>query len=142
MIPAKGAWAEVTEGRGWGTADGTVMPRTFPPPCNQTYTVTGEQILDCLGFKVKPSGRLLTHVLNSHSNTFTLFYLSIWFFETSGSETKMLFLTGSKTGINHSQQARHLMLSGRQCIGFHTAQGINTSGLFSFLVPFSICRYF
>lgn len=66
MIRAKGAWAEITEGRGWGTADGTVMPRTLPPPCNQTHTVTGDQeILDPLGFKVKLSGRVyppLTHI--------------------------------------------------------------------------------
>lgn len=46
VLRAKGAWAEVAGGRRRGTADGTVMPRTFPAPCDQTHSVTEEKTRD------------------------------------------------------------------------------------------------
>lgn len=43
VIPAERARAEVTEGRGRGTADAAVMPRTFPTSCRQTERVITEK---------------------------------------------------------------------------------------------------
>lgn len=46
MLRAKGAWAEIAGGRCRGTADGTVMPRTFPASCDQTHNITEENAWD------------------------------------------------------------------------------------------------
>lgn len=43
VILAKGARAEVTEGRGRGAADAAVVPRTFPTSCTQTHRLSGRK---------------------------------------------------------------------------------------------------